>query len=535
MASAAAPGSGIGPSRSRPIALYPTVFACLVVVEAFVTSGVSPFSMIRSFLVAVALGLALAALGRWLLGDRDRGGIFAVLALVLLLGGSDIRVAALVGVAISALFVERYAVRAGRRPIRWPFIGLFLSRIAAILVLAIAIQSIQAGTPEIILRAATREAPFRPKSEAAAVTVARPDIYVILADGHARADVLRDYFGFDSPLTASLEQRGFKVARRSRSNYALTSQVLASMFNMRPLDEVASLQPLLSGTATRPAGAIVREAINDGPVLQMLRSEGYELTATASSFGEPTLREVDHWIDTGQLNEFEINFLRRTFLRPLLTTVAPDLVSAQYRSRTIDTLHAVTEVAASRPGRAKFVFAHIPSPHPPWVFNADGSPRTIADVNQIFAETTASTGLDTETLKRAYVGQVEWLDEQLLATIDGIVAASATPPVIIVFGDHGSWVGADGGDIRRRFQMLFAARLPDGASIYPDDVALVETFPILFDHLFGGNTPTHHDAPSWMFRVPAEFDLRQVPDPNGSGPLSGDWSPGPDASPPPAP
>ncbi len=529
---APASASGIGAPRNRPIALYPTVFACLIVGEAFVTSGVSPYSVLRSLIVAVALGLGFAALGRLLLGDRDRGGIFAVLSLVLVLGGSDIRVAALVGVALAALFVERYVITVARRTIRWPFIGQFLSRIAAILVLAVAIQSVQAGTPEILVRAATREAPFRPSTAAPAATGAPPDIYVILADGHARADVLRDYFGYDSPLTASLERRGFQVAARSRTNYALTSQVIATMFNMRPLDEVASLRPLLAGTATRPAGAMIREAINDGPVLERLRTEGYELTATASSFGEPTLREVDHWIDTGQLNEFEINFLRRTLFRPLLRALAPDLVSAHYRSRTIDTLHAVTVAAATRPGRPKFVFVHIPAPHPPWVFNGDGSPRTIADVEQIYAETTASTGLDTETLKRAYVGQVKWLDKQMLVTIDGILAASAAPPVIIVLGDHGSWVGADGGDIRRRFRVLFAARLPDGASIYPDDVALVETFPILFDHLFGGSTPTHHDAPSWMFRVPAEFDLRQIPDPNGSGPLSGEWSLGPDASPP---
>ena len=34
----------------------------------------------------------------------------------------------------------------------------------------------------------------------------------------------------------------------------------------------------------------------------------------------------------------------------------------------------------------------------------------------------------------------------MLDAIDGIDKASATPPVIVVFGDHGSWVGAMPGD-----------------------------------------------------------------------------------------
>jgi hypothetical protein len=294
--------------------------------------------------------------------------------------------------------------------------------------------------------------------------------------------------------------------------------VLASMFNMRPLQDIPSLGPLLSGSATRPAGVLVREALNDGPALQRLRDEGYSVTATASSFAEPTLRQVDTWIDTGQLNEFEVNLLRRSVFRPIIAAVAPDLVTSQYRERTVDTLAAAAAIAGTRSASPRFVFVHVPSPHPPWVVNADGSPREIADVDSIFGETTPSTGLDIDALKRGYTGQVAWLDRELLSTIDAIDAASPTPPAIVVFGDHGSWVGADGDDIRRRFRPLFAARVPDGASIYPDDVALVDTFPILFDHLFGGTTPRHADAPSWMFRVPAEYDLFPIGDPNATEP-----------------
>ena len=46
-----------------------------------------------------------------------------------------------------------------------------------------------------------------------------PDIYFIVLDGYARADVLAKYYGFDNgPFIGGLRQRGFQVSEASRSN-----------------------------------------------------------------------------------------------------------------------------------------------------------------------------------------------------------------------------------------------------------------------------------------------------------------------------
>jgi hypothetical protein len=137
-------------------------------------------------------------------------------------------------------------------------------------------------------------------------------------------------------------------------------------------------------------------------------------------------------------------------------------------------------------------------------------------VDQTFGETPASTGLDEAALTEAYVGQVAWVDERLIRAIDEIDAASATPPVIVVFGDHGTWIGADGGDIRLRFLQLFAARVPGRSSPFTDDIALVDTFPLLFNDLLGTSYPTHPEAPSFMFRGGNEYDHIAVPDPDAA-------------------
>jgi hypothetical protein len=486
------------------------------VAELFVTSGVSPFVVVRSLLVAVAAGALLSGLGRILLGDRDRGGVFATLAILLFVVGADLRLAALLTVAIALLFVERYGLPAARR-LRWALIGRFLPRATAVLLLAIAIQAVQGGTLGIVARAVTEEAPFRPASEIAVPAPgSRPDIYLLLLDGHARPDVLEQVFGHDpAELVDGLEGRGFTVAGQSRTNYSLTVQVLASMFHMRPLQQIESVRVLLDNTAQVPAGAIIRQAINDGPALERLRDEGYELIALASSYEEPALRSVDRWIDTGELNEFEVNLFRRAILRPLLPLIAPDWVSSSYRSRVENEFRGLAALAAERSARPRFVFGHLPTPHPPWTRNADGSPRTVLDVETTWAETPSNTGFALQTQLDGYAGQVTWTDRRLLNAIDEIVANSARPPVIVVFGDHGSWLGSDSGDFRLRFLPLFAARMPDGGRPFPDDIQLVNLFPVLFNSLFGDDVPLVADSPSYMYRL-REYDLVAVPDPNGA-------------------
>ena len=83
---------------------------------------------------------------------------------------------------------------------------------------------------------------------------ATPDIYVILLDGYARADALRQVFGVDeSASSASSQERGFGVSSRALTNYPNTVQVLMAMFNMRLLADIPELQPVIAGTTTQAA------------------------------------------------------------------------------------------------------------------------------------------------------------------------------------------------------------------------------------------------------------------------------------------
>lgn len=509
------------PSTGRvPIALYPAVIAIALVAELVNVGGVSPFAAIRSWLIATAVALLLSALGRLLLGDKDRGGILAALWVLALLGGDDPRFVFVIVAATALMLLERYALPAERRTIKWAWIGRWGSRLAGLIALAVFIQSIQMGALQDAWRSLTHETPLR-AGPGAVVDATDPDIYMVLLDGHTRTDVLESTFGGgNAPFIAALESHGFAVAARSRSNYTNTSETLASMFNAAHLNELDSMQRILAGAEARSAGAVTRGTINDSRMLATLHDRGYEIETIVSGWEQVPMREADVYIDTGQINEFEIGVLRRSLVGHVLEAVAPDAVSQQQRDRINGVFQALTE-APSRPGeRPRFVFAHVPSPHPPWVYHADGSPRTVVELDGIYGETPATMGLSDAELTKGYAGQIADVDRRMLAALEGLdaaIAARGRPAITIIFSDHGTWIGADRGDIRLRFKNLLAVRSTDGPIPIRQNETLVNLLPAVFAAVFD---QPYEPKPDTQYRIgPRDnFDLISVDDPDATSP-----------------
>lgn len=470
-----------------PIRLYPVVFAIAAVGELFIVSAASPFSALRPLATAIVVAVALALIGRMAFGDRDRGSLFATLGILVIMAGRDPRIVAVVMVAVVLMVVERYGPGWARHTIDWPRISRVLRTLTAVLALVLIVQAFQFGTPQRIARAITHETVLRPALTVEA-SASDPDIVMILLDGHARADVLRDVFAVDGgAFVEALEDRGFEVSPRSRSDYEMTVETLSSMFNMALLPDIDRLDPKFAGTDGTPPGGRYFDAINDSAVLRDLRGRGYEIAAIGSGFEEVSLREADTFVDTGELNEFEIGMLRRTIVGNVIGAVAPDAVSAQQRSRIQHTLDETVAQAARPTERPRFLFAHIPSPHAPWVFHADGSPRTVDDLASFFRETPETTGLTEAELREGYAGQVADIDRRILSAIDELKAklvARSRPTIVILFSDHGTWVGANGDDRPRRVHNLLAAMSTDERVTLAPDLTLVHLFPSLFEQLF---------------------------------------------------
>jgi Sulfatase len=174
--------------------------------------------------------------------------------------------------------------------------------------------------------------------------------------------------------------------------------------------------------------------------------------------------------------------------------IDPDTFSGQQRARIEGIFESVEALAAEREQRPKFVFAHVPSPHAPWVVHADGSPRIASNLETVYWDTPETTGLTRDEIVAAYTGQVGYLDQRALDAIDGILAHAERPPVILVISDHGSSLDVTVNNAETRLRNLVAVYTPGHPGLYPDDATLVNLFPTLFDAYFGVELPRSPDT-----------------------------------------
>ena len=473
-------------NRRLPFALYPAAILLLVALHLWAASGISPFAATRALAVCVVLGIAVSALGAAVMRDRDRGGLFSLLVILLLLAGGRPAVIPIAVIPMVLLIVERYGPR--HVGLDWAWIGRMASRATIIFGLAVLLEAIQLGRPGDLLTAMRTETPLRSAPTAAAAANA-PDVYVILLDGYARADVLADRFGYDDePFLDALRTDGFHVSPASHSNYLITNLSLSSFLNYRQLADIPALQSLIHDPSATE-GPPVHRAISGAAVLDDFRALGYETVGISSGFEQPAVRGADTFVDEGQLNEFEIQLLRASIVPPLLTAIAPDAFSGNQRQRIEAVFGTVERLAADPSPRPRFVFAHVPSPHGPWVSQADGSPREVTSLETWYFDTPETTGMSRDEVIRGYVGESAWLGTRTRAAVESIIRTSARPPVILVVSDHGSSLDVTAENPETRLRNLFAAYTPGHSGLFADDVTLVGVFPRLFEAYFGVALP----------------------------------------------
>jgi hypothetical protein len=140
----------------------------------------------------------------------------------------------------------------------------------------------------------------------------------------------------------------------------------------------------------------------------------------------------------------------------------------------------------------KFVFAHIISPHGPYVFDAEGN--FIPDEN------------DTD---KGYVGQVEYLNSRLIPLLQNLIENSEGPPVIILQADHGGH--GTQFDLDHRMNILNAYYLPDDGDQYLyASISPVNSFRLVFDTYFGTDYGLLPDV-SHYSSIESFFDFVTVP------------------------
>jgi hypothetical protein len=296
-----------------------------------------------------------------------------------------------------------------------------------------------------------------------------PDIYYIILDEYAHPDTMLEYYDYDnSHFIDELVDKGFFVASNSRVIYSETWKAVSSYLNMEYLPPTQCME-------------FYYQKIANSAVASSLKTIGYKYVYFGS------------WFDTGRYkvnadvyynfyesagssavaSEFSRTLWNTTMARPFYDHLTGSIYAGQYRAaivETLETLKTIPDVEGP-----KFVFAHIVCPHEPFVFGEEGE---YVDPAYWFSED-----------KQAYLGQYEYISNEIAGVIGELLEKSSSDPIIILQSDHGlrPWVsgGADVGDTEWQ-KVLNAYYLPNGGedALY-DSISPVNSFRVIFNRYFG--------------------------------------------------
>ncbi len=415
---------------------------------------------------AVVLGFGFAPLARWVgragpgLGASQRGW------LALVLEGS-----ALVGLAV--------LLKARPGLARWLTRPADAAALGLVGVSAFGLASRSVGDPSArppIARIAPLPALSRPERP--------PDVYFIVLDAYGRSDILKELYGFDNgPFLERLERKGFRVARRSTSNYVQTALSIAATLNFRYLDD-------LEGSPSSKR-APLRTLIAEGAAVRAFRSQGYRIVSFASGFGATELPGVadEYLAPPIHLGDFSMLLANQTPLGLLGGRFRPH---AMHRERILSAFDRLPGVAEGEV--PTFCFVHIVGPHPPFVFGEHGEDVSAREGAYSLSDGEGWRAVEGHGGVDGYVAryraQVAFLTGRVEEAVDRLLARSTRRPIIVIQGDHGPGghfesMKAEPNDLRERTGILNAWLLPDAEGPMPDDaISPVNTFRVILDRTF---------------------------------------------------
>ena len=336
----------------------------------------------------------------------------------------------------------------------------------------------------------------------------RPDVYDLVLDGMARPDVLQQEYGLaPGGVLDEFHRLGFEFAANSRANYAQTQLSLASMLNAGYLDELAKAE----GATGRQRGPL-RDLISKGRVPAFFKDIGYRVEFIGSGYLSSGAFERADVCDCPQLwfADAEVGALS---LSPLKVFFGGVGIRAHFER----SLKIFDEIERRRPGsEPRYVFAHVPMPHPPFVadergaFTNPGSLMSGGD-GSFFA---GSPG----EYNSGYRAQAAFVLSRTLRAAARILrdgASTGRDIIFVVHGDHGPRRDfdalnptAESGHLA--LPTLLAIRWPAGHGPSAPPASLVNVYRVLLDRVFGVDAPLLEDR-GYVSAFDKPYDLIPVP------------------------
>ena len=487
--------------------IYPFLFAIIPVIRLVVENPGWMEVDDAAVIVAAVLAACGMVYGLVWLATRRRGRRLPPLILlgVVLAFWVYVRVAAFVehrsSVSHAVLFPLWAAATVGiiwwlvRRPALLDrterFLTLTSGMLVAWFVVSIAIaqfRSARAVRESAVVRRVTQPIRVRPGAKVGP----KRDIYLIVLDEYANAEVTRRLFGFDNHVFLdSLRQLGF-VVPAVHSNYSHTFLSVPSMLN-------ASHIAGLSGELGRKSvdRTVTDYLVRHNRAVPFLKSQGYQYALFPTLGWEATRddpradRKFQPPYGLGPAREISRSGLRGVLYKTsLLKFVNPGTgrLARDYVTRTFTGIARIP----GTPGPV-FTFAHVMSPHDPYLFDRDCRPA--------YQE---GDGSRAQREAAAYVEQIQCVDRMVLDLVTTLLRTSEVAPVILLQGDHGSKTllpykdrVPDGITVaagKERLGAFGAYYLPDhGGEVFGDSVTIVNVLGNVLRYYLGADLPREPD------------------------------------------
>lgn len=497
------------------VPLHPILFALLPVLTAYTSliNYVLPEELILPTVVNLLVGTVAFAISYLFLRHVRRAAIvtsvtvlmvytFDALAILLNRGFASVKIT-----GNDAYYVIPYLFIAGgiiavfsRSKNEFLLLTKFLNIVSLVLVIG---NLGYAALHEYQIQSALGQAYARQAREMEAINLVQrqesPDIYYIILDAFARTETLQEFYGYDnSGFIKKLEERGFRVAKHSKSNYQMTCLSLPSSLNMEYL---TYLEKIMGRDSLDYI--VLSRLVQHNAVALSLKKIGYQFVNMRSGYAPSDyIPEADENVGYPFGNIFHLAFARGTIVGPF-QRYFDFLGQAARNVRTYAIEHADEIIARKSP---KFAFIHILIPHPPFLFHEDGTP---ANLDQI--------SLSESYTKEKYLAQIKYIQSHVLTLLDKL-NKDPRKKVVIVQGDHGPSLqeGADGNPspsfLQERFRILNAYRLPDADSdtIY-DGITPVNSFRVVFNKYFDAKLPLLEDK-CYFSPTLLPFEFEEVTD-----------------------
>lgn len=303
-------------------------------------------------------------------------------------------------------------------------------------------------------------------------TTERLPVYYLVLDEYASSQVVEELFFYDNAwFEDSLRSLGFSAGEWLTTSEH-THEVIACVLNVGAHNQGQG--------ARRNFGAI-----KDNAVTHFFKEEGYAIVQYPvwryEQFvminNSDTLVSIPKSGIKAKLGDFYSKVLYMGMLRRY---IAQDV--SFYRNAVnyvFETLPTINELYPDKPF---FVYAHVLSPHAPFVFDKDGGVIGIMHNGN-----------------RYYTGQYEYISKCVLRTVKALLDVHNGQCIIVVQSDHGPREGETGiaTTESQRKRIFNAMYFPDKSFNVPDAEYAVNsnTFALVINYLFGCDLK-YHDVPA---------------------------------------